>query len=663
MKRNPIRHYAKKIISLATCLVLMTFHFHAFGQFGRNTKSVFPEDEIRANDTSSKSQIALDDHIRILEYTLADTFKRMPDSSILTLQQNPLLNSWQFDLGNFASASQSIFFDPVMDASLHLGLNALQSNLFLPKQIKYYNTTRPYTDAFYRIGTKQEQLIHLIHTQNVKPNWNVAINYRKIGSPGSYKLQKTNNDNASVSTNYISSNQRYQLHGSLVYNKIQQDENGGIIDENYLLYANYNDKRLIPVSIEAGSTGVNRSSITNYYRNLSLNLQQQYFIGKADSLYNIDSTEKIYSFKPIFGIRHTLYTNFDKCKYKDMRPDSSFYAQEGSFIFGNNDSVYSTTTLHQIGNSFSLLGNITVHQKTLQSEAGYGLEVESIFNGLYEKQYLNNYVFANLKKESSQAKEWIYDAALQIYFTGNAIGNFNLHGQAGRNFSKKIGDIKVGLVQCVQTAPYLFTQYQTNFFTSTHSFNKQSISKLFLQYNNDFRRVHANLHYFLIGNYLYRDSNFHAVQYDKVFPLIQLQAQNEFRVSRFALQNILLFQQVSNTTPVHVPAIAARHILSYNTFIFKKKLQISTGLEVHWNTRYNADNYSPIYFGFGNQYSRLISNFPQCSYFFNFKVKRYRASIAFNELQQIFTRNNINYSHYAAQNFSMHFGFHWVFIN
>jgi hypothetical protein len=102
---------------------------------------------------------------------------------------------------------------------------------------------------------------------------------------------------------------------------------------------------------------------------------------------------------------------------------------------------------------------------------------------------------------------------------------------------------------------------------------------------------------------------------------------------------------------------------AYQNFILKKKLQIATGLETRYNTGYQTDVYNPLIFGFASQQSYKIGNIPQFNYFFNFKVKRFRSSISFDELQQFFVRNNLNYKGYAAQNFIIRFGFHWVFIN
>ncbi len=84
---------------------------------------------------------------------------------------------------------------------------------------------------------------------------------------------------------------------------------------------------------------------------------------------------------------------------------------------------------------------------------------------------------------------------------------------------------------------------------------------------------------------------------------------------------------------------------------------------MRYNSSYFANDYAPIFFGFVTQYENKINNIPEFTYFFNFNVKRFRASVALDQLQQIFTRNNINYPGYAAQNLALRFGLHWIFVN
>lgn len=613
------------------------------------------------SDTTKKKQINTDDKIKISYYSLHDSTKKQLDTSIAFLHRNPILSIWNIDLGNSGSASQSLKFNPNILPNPTLGMYAIEPLLYLWQDTKFYNTTRPYTKVFYNNGGKSEQIISLIHTQNITPNWNISAEYRKINSPGFYKWQKTNHDNFAFTTHYLSTNKQYEIKAGFLYNKLQQDENGGIVSYDYLYNAAYNDKRLIPVNFEAFST--NRSSVTNYIRNVSINLQQQYYFGKKDSVLNADSTEKIYQFKPIFSIKHQLYTTFEYYRYKDVKPDSNHYTKLFPSEFSYRDSVYIKYFHKQIGNTFSLQGDIRFKEKVMQAELGYGIEIENIKNNALDQNYYNNFLFVKINKPSQAEKEWIYHADLKSYFTGNAIGNFLLQAKAGRKFNDKIGEITLGFSQTLQTAPYIFSYFSSNYFIHQNSFSKQTISDINLNYQNNYLKTNVQFHYYLVGNYFYRDTNLMATQYNKIVPILQLQLNKNFKIKTIAFDNQILLQYASTNTPIQLPVFASRHRLAYENKILKKKLLIATGFDFRYNTPYFANDYAPVFLNFVTQYNYKISNVPQCAFFFNFNVKRFRASIALDQLQQLFTRNNINYSNYTAQNFNVRFGLYWTFIN
>lgn len=639
--------------------VNMESHAQLFSNGSANNGSISTQKII--SDSSKKKQITTDDKVKIVYYTLLDSTKTAMDSSIDYLHRNPLQSIWHMDLGNTGSASNSLLFVPDMMVEMQLGLPAIKPLLYDRKQVKYYNTTRPYTDIYYRNGSKADQIISLFHTQNIKPNWNISANYRKINSPGFYKLQKTNHDNFVMSSHYLSRSMRYDVKAAFIYNKLQQDENGGIDSYEYLFSSAYNDKRLVPVHFE--STTTNRSSVTNYFRNVAFNLQQQYYFGKKDSVLSADSTEIIQTFKPVFSIKHNLYTQHNYYVYKDLVPDSSDYVLLTSQAFALRDSLFSKNFHTQIGNAFSLNSDIRLRGKVMQIELGYGIEIEHIKNVNLNQEYYNNFIFAQIQKPRQEKLEWLYDAKLKLYFTGNTIGNFLLQAQAGRSMGDKIGIVTIGLNQCLQTAPYLYSNMSSNYFEQSNTFSKQSISNLFLKYQNIQYKTKLQLHYYLVGNYLYRDTNLVALQHKSVMPIIQLQLNKNFQYKTVVLDNQCAVQWMSKESPIQLPVWVSRHRLAYNNKIFKRKLLISTGLEMRYNSSYFANDYAPIFFGFVTQYENKINNIPEFTYFFNFNVKRFRASVALDQLQQIFTRNNINYPGYAAQNLALRFGLHWIFVN
>ena len=647
-------------------IVLMISAFQGSSQLfnnGGNTRGGMSSMPSNPTDSSRKKIIKTNDSIVIYAFTYQDSTRCTIDSSIHLLHRSSLIGVWESDLGNIGSSSNTVFFNPSLSPANQLGIRSNSAYVYSIDKVYFYNTTRPYTDMYYRVGSKQEQIIEVKHSRNINAQWNVTGAYRKAGSVGSYQLQRTNNDNIYLSSNYASKNQRYSLNSAVVYNKIQQDENGGIVSDAYLYASNYTNKRLVPVVLDKKATEKNRSTMTNYYRDLSFHLKHQYYFGKRDSLFTIDSSEKIYSFKPIVGLKHILYASSSYYSFKDLTPDSLYYSNIGSYSFKNNDSVYSGYTYHQIGNAFSLTGDITVRENVMQTEAGYGIEVDEIRNGTNKQRYYNNYLFASIDKTAQQEREWLYNASLKFYFTGNLIGNALLSARAGRNFSDKAGRVRIGFDQTIQQAPLMYNAYQTNFYALNTTFKRQTISKVNLSYENTPYKFLARLNYYLLANYIYRDTMLKGQQYNGVIPLTQLNVFKQFKIRRFVVEHNLLGQWLSSNVPLHLPLFASSSRFAYESLVLKKKLNLSTGIDVRYNMPFYTDAYSPLMYGFVTQYNHLIENVPRVGCFFNFKVKTFRGSLCVDEIQQFFTRNNINYPLYPAQNVMFRFGFHWMFVN
>lgn len=639
-------------------------HHESMGQLMSNnsSKNTMLSNQKIISDTTHKKQLKTDDRIKIYYYSLSDTSRQNIDTSISFLHRNVLQNSWMNDLGNFASSAQSMRFSPDKNPSVKFGASAWKYILFTWDSTIFYNTTRAFTKAYYQMGSKKEQMISILFTQNITPSWNISACYQKINAPGFYKQQKTNHDNLLFNTHYISKNKRYDIKSGFYFNSIQQDENGGIQSEDYLTNPAFGDRRLIPVNFKAISKNI--SSVNNKYKTSSLHFQHQYYFGKVDSLFNIDSTLKIYNFKPIFSIKHHFYYNSERLVFKDLSPDTLKYIYYNPPQSVINDSVYSNNKLQEIGNTFSLTGDVRLKNKVMQVEAGYGFEFDKYVTLDSSINSMNNFLFAKLTKPNQSDKEWIYNANFKSYFTGNAIGNTLLDAQFGRNINERWGMIKVAFSQSIQTAPYLFLHYANNYFKENNSFSKQTITDFSLYYSNKKYLLEGGLHYFLIGNYIYRYFDY-IKQHNQVIPIAQIELSKTFRYRKFILNNQFLIQQVqlSVPSPIHLPNYASRHRLAYEDKILKHKLIISTGLDMRVNLPYYADYYLANYAYFTPQYSMQISNIPRLTYFFNFRIKTFKASLALDELQQLFSKNQINFPFYPASNFGIRFALNWNFIN
>lgn len=199
------------------------------------------------------------------------------DTSLTSFQNfNPLLKKAIAPnyLGNLGTAAQTrVYYDRRIFNTGFIFSEPYGLYLNQPKDQKYYNTKSPFTLINYSNGgpkEESEQVLGVLHTQNVNKDWNFGIDYDQISSDGRYENQEVKNNSVTVFSSYR--NKGYKLHLNMGLEKIKAQENGGIDSLHYLGDDNYDNRRNIPVKLsEAGS------KITNTH----VHLAQEYTFGKT----------------------------------------------------------------------------------------------------------------------------------------------------------------------------------------------------------------------------------------------------------------------------------------------------------------------------------------------------------------------------------------------
>ena len=191
-----------------------------------------------------------EDSITVFFKYLDSTSYGKLDSSIKDFRLRYPIPAANIYLGNVGNASRSLLFSPNLNAGWDAGFHSFDIYRWKKETTRFFHTTRPYSEINYQLGARSEQIIELLHTQNVKSNWNISFNYRLINSPGFFKNLKTNHNNYIVTSWYQSLNKRYNNYFMLVSNKLQSAESGGIRnDQDYLNDIVYKDRFNIPTNI------------------------------------------------------------------------------------------------------------------------------------------------------------------------------------------------------------------------------------------------------------------------------------------------------------------------------------------------------------------------------------------------------------------------------
>lgn len=632
--------------------------------------------------------------------------KYYPDTAIHNFHRGPFNQPWYRDLGNLGGPMNNLFFTPEERVGPTLGYHVYDRYRYNIDSLHFYNTRRAYSNFRYLLGSKAEQTASLSHTQNITPNWNVFAEYRKINSRGFYNSQRSNNDNACITSNYKSPDKHYLLYVGAVYNKEQTDENGGVVKEDQFAFdsTQYGDRRVLHTAYQDGgySSQLLRSPVTNTLRDFTFLLQHTYQWGKTDTTYNSDSTQYASVLVPRFSITHKATLSTEKHTYKDLAPDSFRYVTLFEHHFTNNgayvpggDSVITRQKWFWVDNRLLLNGFLGKEGKQLSFSAGIGSRYDRFISdpvtvvipdtvirygiGNEKTDMVNNYLVAEIKKEALQPGAWEYGANTKFFFTGPEAGSFQLNALIGKQLKNNLGGFAAGFSQRLNTPPYSYTTYANVYAKVSTSMNKESVTTLFASLESPQLKLSAGYRNHIIANYLFINENGRADQYSGTFSISQLWGRKLFRLGSFYLDNELVFQQVPGNAPINAPLFMGRHQLAYEHGVFKNRLKISTGIEGRYNTAYKPAMYNALQNKFAYQNSTSMTNVPEISLFLNFRVKRFRAFIMGDNLQQIFARNAIiytgtpvlNYDNtgtnytpvYAAPDALIRFGFNWMLVN
>ncbi len=612
----------------------------------------------------------------IFKYLDSSTYGKL-DSSIKDFRQRFPIPATNIYLGNLGNASRSLLFSPNLNAGWDAGFHAFDIYRWKKETTRFIHTTKPYSEINYFLGARTEQMIELLHTQNIKPNWNFSFNYRLMNSPGFFKSQKTNHNNYIVTSWYQSLNKRYNNYFMLVSNKLQSGENGGIIDTiDYLNDPVYKNRYSIPTNIggdpDFGSNFFKpTSSSTNRYTESVYLMRQQYDFGKKDSLVS-DSTI-YYLFYPKLRFEHTLTIEKNKYLYQDFVGDSAYYKK-------NYDTalLYSTDTFELRENWTVINNDFSIYQfpetKNQNQFIKLGITVQNIKARLsrFNKSFYNLIAHAEYRNKTRNLK-WDIQANGELYLTGLNAADFEATASLQRFISKKIGYLQLGFQNINRTPSFIFDNRSSFYLLkSSVDFKKENTTHFYASLLQPASKLKLSGHYFLLTNYTFIKNFYRLSQESSLFNVLQISLEKTIRVGKkFNWHSEVYFQQVVGNAPVNLPLIFTRNRFAYEGPTKFKNLDIAFGTEVRYHTPYKADGYSPALGQFYYQETVTIKNqIPEISAYFHFRIRPMKFFIRAENLNTVrnlggfgFTNNIIETQGYPNPGLQLRLGLWWSFVN
>ena len=218
---------------------------------------------------------------------------------------------------------------------------ALSSYLHNVNNIKFPIVLQPFTDITYMSGDNKEQHLDILFCREFLPRLYIAVNYNVDFSSGSYKRTKMQNSFFNTTFRYTTKNDRYGINAYYFHDKIDIQENGGIVYDSIFTNNIETDKSIIDVNL---------TSATNFIKSTGFAINQYLNILHPHVKYNQDSIYRKHKLD-IGRVNYHLSYNRNIYVYEDSNPLSYFYQNFDPIIdpVKTFDSIYKKHLLTDFG--------------------------------------------------------------------------------------------------------------------------------------------------------------------------------------------------------------------------------------------------------------------------------------------------------------------------
>jgi hypothetical protein len=633
-----------------------------------------------ANADSVRHRNDAEDSVNVKIYYLDTTRAFSFDTSLNDFTKHYPIPATHTFLGNTGSPTRSLLFTPNMQVGWDPGFHALDVYRKKIENVRFFNTNRPFTELGYTLGSKAEQIIDILTTQNIKPYWNASFNYRLVSSPGLFRNQRSNNNSYSLSSWYQSPKKRYNNYFIFLFNKLQSGENGGIANLPDLTATGYTrDPYTVPTRIGGVPSATRDYFSTQFYtghreKDFNIFMRQQYDLGRKDSL--VTDSLVIPLFFPRVRFEHNI--RFTKSSYffqdqpyggskQSNFPDSLYYSDNYN-IHLVNDSITLLDEWRLLSNDFSFYQ--FPDEKNLQQFIKLGAELQLIKGTLKTTNNYYNFIGHGEYRNRTKNQKWDIIANGQFYLNGLNLGDYHAYVSLERLLSEKLGSLQIGFENSNRSPSFIFRQQSNYYLDQPKDFNKENIIHFFGSYLEPKLKLQLTGDYYLVSNYLYLREYYKLKQESALFNVLKIGASKTFHVGRhWNWYADAWIQQKTGAVDLNMPFFFTRNRFAFEGRFFKN-LNLSTGLELRYHSPYKADDYSPVLGQFFYQDSVTINNRPDIAAFFHIRIRTFKAYIRAENLNTISNEPSFGFNHfnfaaprYPTPNFMIRFGIYWNFVN
>lgn len=528
------------------------------------------------------------------------------------------------------------------------GFRAKQVSYLEVDDIKYYQVPTPTTEIMYKTGLQQGQVVDAIFTLNFSKRLNVSLSYKGLRSLGTYRNSLVSNGNFRGTFRYKTKNNQYEIRGHLTTQDFFHQENGGLTAD---ALQNFLDED--PNFEQRSRLDVNLDDAESQFDATRVYLEHSYkLLASKDSLTNKDFTN--------LKIGHVLTNENKSYTFTQQTNTTQIFGNVNATEARNND-VVSKLTDNEFNlefNSKYILGKLKAKIHLTQLSYGYDtiLNASNSVNNIS----LESNAVAFGANWNAKIKNFKLNAAGSVTPGDGLLSGNYLKGEALYEKDSVFG-LKGTLLISSKSPNFNTLLHQSEYDDYNWENNFSNVNTRDLGFAITSKWVNANLNFTNIDNYTYFDEDSKPQQFADQITYLKVKVNREFKYWKLALDNTVMYQNVSSGSSVfRVPEFVTRNTFYYTDNWFKgDPMLVNIGVTFKYFTEYNANAYNPLLAEFRLQNDEKIG-FPTVDVFFNARVRRTRLYLKVDNVTSGFTKKNyFSAPNYPYRDFTVRFGLVW----
>lgn len=623
-----------------------------------------------------------------------------------TIEQYSFIN-----LGAIGQVHQPMFYNQSLKQSCLLAspdpLPYYRQQMHL---MRFFQSQTPYTSLGYSNSLDKDYQINIVHTQNIKPRWNIALLYDLVSREGLYTSSGLTDHYLDLTTNYYSKDARYQLQAAMTYNRIRHDENGGVL----------NDTTCWDYSRESG-VPVNMYNAQNQWRDIELHIHQSLnTVRQFDLVHEHTVTDTIYDTIP--QIRDTSSTDSLSAPFT-IKPRAK------------TNTVYDTTHAPRPSTFNTGVFALDVHYARHRRIFTDNQATSWFYNYASNQQFINSashqYFDSTAHRQLSTEVYWTNDAHMQhrysnpVVLTGGIkhqydelcfadpdtkinelnliqfararlhVGPFLLEGNAEEtNGPRRLGDYRldgtlsidlgasnfsVSALSEAQSPPLIFYHNVGCYSWNNDDYKKTKQQRLAAEYN--YRTPDSSTSIFrlpllafkvastVISDNIWFDSQMQPTQSNATAMLLQADLCAHLQLGWFNLRTRQMLQRSGDNNVVRIPLFASKNSIFADFNMFRGAMRTQIGVDARYHTKYYCDAWNPVLGAFYRQDEVEIGDYLVADLWITLQVKRatiyLRASHLNAPIEQLAGLEPAYFCmpHYPYENFTLYWGIIWRFFD